>query len=68
MLFTYTIGWVVDHFSYTPVLIAAASLGPMATISLFLLSETIRFSYQHRPSTHRHKPLEQKNGTRAVRG
>jgi len=37
MLFTLSIGWIVDHFSYTPVLIIAGILGPAATASMFLL-------------------------------
>ncbi len=32
-----TTGWVVDHFSYTPILILAAILGPLATGALLLL-------------------------------
>jgi ACS family hexuronate transporter-like MFS transporter len=42
MLFTYTIGWVVDHFSYTPILITAGLLGPIATLTLFILIGRIR--------------------------
>jgi len=32
-----TIGWVVDHFSYTPILILASALGPLATTALLVL-------------------------------
>jgi sugar phosphate permease len=38
MLFTLTTGWVVDHFSYTPIFTAAGLLGPIGTIVLFALS------------------------------
>ncbi len=41
MLFTLGIGWIVDHFSYTPVLIIAGLLGPAATASVILLSGKI---------------------------
>jgi MFS transporter, ACS family, hexuronate transporter len=37
MLFTFATGWVVDHFSYTPILITSGLLAPMATGILFLL-------------------------------
>jgi ACS family hexuronate transporter-like MFS transporter len=37
MIFTLSTGWVVDHFSYTPVLVAAGLLAPIATGTLFLL-------------------------------
>ena len=42
VIFTFSTGWVVDHFSYTPILIAAAVLAPLATASLFLLSGRVR--------------------------
>ncbi|MEW5848060.1 MAG: MFS transporter [Myxococcota bacterium] len=42
MIFTLTTGWVVDHFSYTPILIVAGLLGPVGTLVLFSLSGTIR--------------------------
>jgi ACS family hexuronate transporter-like MFS transporter len=38
MLFTLTTGWVVDHFSYTPIFTAAGLLGPVGTVVLFALS------------------------------
>ncbi len=38
MLFTLTTGWVVDHFSYTPIFTAAGLLAPVGTIVLFALS------------------------------
>lgn len=42
VFFTFSTGWVVDHFSYTPVLITAALLAPLATMSLFLLAGRVR--------------------------
>ena len=41
MAFTLATGWVVDHFSYRPVLIAGGLLGPLGTLALFLLVGTI---------------------------
>lgn len=42
VIFTFSTGWVVDHFSYTPILITAAVLAPAATIALFLLAGRVR--------------------------
>lgn len=42
VIFTFSTGWVVDSFSYTPILITAAVLAPAATISLFLLAGRVR--------------------------
>ncbi len=42
VIFTLSTGWVVDHFSYTPILITAALLAPLATGSLFLLAGRVR--------------------------
>ena len=42
VIFTFSTGWVVDHFSYTPILITAAVLAPLATAALFLLSGRVR--------------------------
>ena len=42
VIFTFSTGWVVDHFSYTPILITAGVLAPLATISLFALSGRVR--------------------------
>ena len=42
MLFTLTTGWVVDHFSYTPILVTAGLLAPLGTIALFALAGPIR--------------------------
>ncbi len=41
MIFTFTTGWVVDHFSYTPVLVAAGLLAPLGTLVLFALAGKI---------------------------
>jgi ACS family hexuronate transporter-like MFS transporter len=38
MLFTLATGWVVDHFSYTPIFTVAGLLGPVGTVVLFALS------------------------------
>jgi ACS family hexuronate transporter-like MFS transporter len=35
MIFIFSTGWVVDHFSYTPVLVVAGVLAPLGTIVLF---------------------------------
>ena len=37
MIFILTTGWVVDHFSYVPVLVAAGLLAPIGTAVLFML-------------------------------
>jgi ACS family hexuronate transporter-like MFS transporter len=42
VIFTLSTGWVVDHFSYTPILIVAGVLAPLATGILFLLVGRIR--------------------------
>ena len=42
MIFIFTTGWVVDHFSYTPILVTAGLLAPLGTIALFLLAGPIR--------------------------
>jgi len=42
MLFTLTTGWVVKHFSYVPILVAAGLLAPLGTLVLFALSGPIR--------------------------
>jgi len=41
MIFIFTTGWVVDNFSYTPILVAAGLLAPIGTIVLFALSGRI---------------------------
>lgn len=48
MIFIFTTGWVIDSFSYTPILIAAGLLAPIGTVVLFILSGKIkRVSFQH---------------------
>lgn len=42
MLFTFGTGWVVDHFSYVPVLVAAGVLAPLGTLVLFALAGPVR--------------------------
>jgi ACS family hexuronate transporter-like MFS transporter len=42
MIFTLSTGWVVDHFSYTPILVVAGLLAPLATSVLFLLAGRVR--------------------------
>ena len=42
MLFTLTTGWVVDHFSYVPILVAAGVLAPLGTLVLFALAGPVR--------------------------
>ncbi len=42
VIFTFSTGWVVDHFSYTPILLTAAVLAPLATTALFVLSGPVR--------------------------
>jgi MFS transporter, ACS family, hexuronate transporter len=37
MIFTLSTGWVVDHFGYTPILVASGLLVPSGTLLLFLL-------------------------------
>lgn len=47
IIFTYTTGWVVDNFSYTPILVAAGILAPIGTIVLFALAGNIgKVSYR----------------------
>lgn len=42
MIFIFTTGWVVDRFSYTPILVAAGLLAPLGTLVLFALSGKIQ--------------------------
>jgi len=37
MIFIFSTGWIVDHFSYVPVLVAAGLLAPIGTLILFAL-------------------------------
>jgi ACS family hexuronate transporter-like MFS transporter len=41
MIFIFTTGWVVDNFSYTPILVTAGILAPVGTVLLFLLAGRI---------------------------
>ncbi|HSS20425.1 MAG TPA: MFS transporter [Pyrinomonadaceae bacterium] len=41
MIFIFSTGWVVDHFSYVPVLVTAGLLAPIGTLVLFALSGRI---------------------------
>jgi ACS family hexuronate transporter-like MFS transporter len=41
MIFILCTGWVVDHFSYVPILVAAGLLAPLGTVVLFALSGRI---------------------------
>src|SRR6266850_6334885 len=41
MIFIFSTGWVVDHFSYVPVLVTAGLLAPLGTLVLFALSGRI---------------------------
>jgi MFS transporter, ACS family, hexuronate transporter len=41
MIFIFSTGWVVDHFSYVPVLVTAGLLAPIGTFVLFALSGRI---------------------------
>ncbi len=42
MILIFTTGWVVDNFSYTPILVAAGLLAPIGTLVLFALAGRIR--------------------------
>jgi MFS transporter, ACS family, hexuronate transporter len=42
MIFMFSTGWIVDHFSYVPVLVAAGLLAPLGTMVLFALSGPIK--------------------------
>lgn len=37
IIFIFSTGWVVDNFSYTPVLVFAGVLAPLGTVALFVL-------------------------------
>ncbi|HXT62502.1 MAG TPA: hypothetical protein VN696_05655, partial [Pyrinomonadaceae bacterium] len=41
MIFVLGTGWMVDHFSYVPVLVSAGLLAPFGTLILFLLAGRI---------------------------
>ena len=42
MIFIFTTGWVVDNFSYTPILVTAGLLAPIGTLVLFALAGDIK--------------------------
>jgi ACS family hexuronate transporter-like MFS transporter len=42
MIFIFGTGWMVDHFSYVPVLVTAGLLAPLGTLVLFALSGPIK--------------------------
>jgi MFS transporter, ACS family, hexuronate transporter len=42
MIFIFTTGWVVDHFSYVPILVTAGILAPIGTLVLFALAGRIQ--------------------------
>lgn len=42
MIFIFTTGWVVDNYSYTPILVAAGLLAPVGTLVLFALVGKIK--------------------------
>ncbi len=42
MIFIFSTGWIVDHFSYVPVLVVAGLLAPLGTLVLFVLSGPIK--------------------------
>jgi ACS family hexuronate transporter-like MFS transporter len=42
MIFVLSTGWVVDNFSYTPVLVTASVLAPLGTLVLFALVGNVR--------------------------
>jgi MFS transporter, ACS family, hexuronate transporter len=41
MIFIFSTGWIVDNFSYTPVLVTAGLLAPIGTIVLFVLAGNV---------------------------
>ena len=45
MIFIFTTGWVVDNYSYTPILVTAGLLAPIGTIILFALMGKIKKVY-----------------------
>jgi len=42
MILMLSTGWIVDHFSYVPVLVAAGLLAPLGTVVLFALAGPIK--------------------------
>jgi MFS transporter, ACS family, hexuronate transporter len=48
MIFIFSTGWVVDHFSYTPILVTAGLLAPAGTLVLLAFSGRIqKISFQN---------------------
>lgn len=47
MIFVFATGAVVDHYSYTPILVTAGLLAPLGTVALFLLAGPIRKLHVH---------------------
>jgi MFS transporter, ACS family, hexuronate transporter len=41
MLFTLLVGWIVDHFSYTPVYLLVGAMGPLGAILFFVVMRRI---------------------------
>jgi len=53
MIFIFTTGWVVDHFSYTPILVTAGILAPVGTLALCLIAGPIKkLSMPNQMETH----------------
>ena len=50
MIFVFGTGWIVDHFSYVPVLVVAGLLAPIGTLVLFILSGRIEPISSRRPN------------------
>ena len=45
--FTMLIGWIVDHYSYSPVLVIGGLLGPVATLAILVLGgKIVKLSYE----------------------
>lgn len=53
MIFIFTTGWVVDHFSYTPILVTAGILAPVGTLILCVMAGRIeKVSLKNIKETH----------------
>jgi len=58
MIFTLSTGWVVDHFSYTPILVVSGCLAPVASVVLLLtLGKIERIDGTHNPPHPRYADL-----------
>jgi ACS family hexuronate transporter-like MFS transporter len=42
MIFILSTGWIVDHYSYVPILVAAGMLAPVGTLGLFALCGKVK--------------------------